>query len=31
MEAHEVPERPLGTALFFAGFLALFILELAGG
>ena len=28
IEAHEVPETPLSTSLFFAGFLALLILEL---
>lgn len=31
VEAHEVPETPLSTALFFAGFLALFIIELLIG
>lgn len=29
VEAHEVPETPLGTATFFAGFLLLFVLQLA--
>ena len=27
VEAHEVPDTPLLTAMFFVGFLALFILE----
>lgn len=31
VEAHEVPETPLSTALFFAGFLALFTIEMLIG
>lgn len=31
VEAHEVPETPLSTATFFAGFLLLFMLQLATG
>ena len=30
VEAHEVPETPVSTAMFFLGFLSLFILELVG-
>jgi ZIP family zinc transporter len=29
VEAHEVPETPLATAMFFAGFLGLLLLEMA--
>ena len=31
VEAHEEPETPLSTATFFAGFLLLFVLQLATG